>query len=150
VRAKSIVAAQCRAANGEERAALSGPGEAERAPDSLTLRALLDSIADPIVFADSDHVIRYLNPAAARQHAAKGRTDLLGKSLADCHKPESMEKIRRIHAQLQDGVDEVFEAVNRKNQRVFVRAVRDDDRRLLGYYERFEPNADPKPVPGTD
>jgi DUF438 domain-containing protein len=126
---------------------LSEPGEAGQAPDSRTLRALLDSIADPIVFVDNDHVIRYLNLAAARRYAARGHGDLLGKPLADCHKRESMEKIGRIHAQLLDGLDEVFEAVNSRNQRVFVRAVRDGDGRLLGYYERFEPNAERKPEP---
>ncbi len=129
---------------------MSGPGETGQVPDGRILRALLDSIADPIVFVDNDHIIRYLNPAAARKHEARGHTDLLGKSLMDCHKPESMEKIRRIHAQLRDGLDEVFEAVNRKNQRVFVRAVRDDDGRLLGYYERFEPNAEQKPDPQSE
>ncbi len=108
--------------------------------DDRAMRALLDSIADPIVFADNDHVIRYLNPAAARKYEARGYSSLPGKSLMDCHNPESQEQIRRIHAQLKDGLDEVFETVSKEGLRVFVRAVRDDDGKLLGYYERFEPD----------
>jgi PAS domain-containing protein len=107
--------------------------------DDHTMLALLDSMPDPIVFADNDHVIRYLNPAAVKRYEARGRGSLLGKSLMDCHRPESHERIRRIHAELMDGADEVFETVSRENRRVFVRAVRDAGGRLLGYYERSEP-----------
>ncbi len=106
--------------------------------DSRTMRALLDSIVDPVVFADNDHVIRYLNPAAVRKNEARGYGGLLGKSLMDCHKPASREKLRRIHAQLKDGLDEVFETLNDEGRKVFVRAVRDDSGELLGYYERVE------------
>ena len=110
--------------------------------DNRTVLALLDGMPDPIVFADNDHVIRYLNRAAVRKYEARGYSSLLGKSLMDCHIPESQEKIRRMHAELKDGLDEVFERVNREGQRVFVRAVRDDGNQLLGYYQRFEPNAE--------
>ena len=106
--------------------------------DSRTMHALLDSIQEPIVFVDNDHVIQYLNPAAMRKHEAAGYGGLLCKSVMDCHSPESQEKIRRIYAQLKDGSNEVLEKVNKRGQKVFVRAVRDEDGKLLGYYERYE------------
>jgi PAS domain S-box-containing protein len=111
-----------------------------------TYEAILDSIESPIVFVDNDHIIRYLNKAAkVRYYEKRGHADLIGKSLFDCHKPESKEYIVRLHERLLAGETTIFLKVNKDRERVTVVAVRNTDGRLLGYYERFETDTEPPP-----
>jgi PAS domain S-box-containing protein len=107
--------------------------------DKSTLKALLDSVVDPIVFTDNDHIIRYVNPAAEKKFAEDGWANLIGKSLMHCHNAESQEKIYENYAKLKAGSDEEFEAIsNSGKKKIFARAVRGDSGELLGYYERYE------------
>ena len=103
---------------------------------SHLMSALLDSMKDPVLFADTKHVIRYMNqPAVA--HYAEGKA-LLGRSLLDCHNADSCRQIVEILAAMQDGLDERLITDNERH-RIYMRAVRDEHGRLLGYYERYEP-----------
>jgi nitrogen-specific signal transduction histidine kinase len=104
--------------------------------------ALLDSLKDPFLFADTDHVIRYMNKAAVA-HYQEGAT-LLGRSLLDCHNESSRRAIREILVAMHGGLEEQLITDDAKH-RIFMRAVRDDAGRLLGYYERYEP---PRKPPG--
>ncbi|MCX5817136.1 MAG: PAS domain-containing protein [Proteobacteria bacterium] len=102
-------------------------------------QAILDSIKHPIVFVDNDHIVRYLNRAAkVRYYEKRGYSELIGKSIFDCHNPASVNQIRQIHKRLQEGEDEIFLKINKDQEKVIVVGVRDCDGRLLGYYERFE------------
>lgn len=101
-----------------------------------TMACLLDSLAHPYVFCALDHVVRYMNrPAIAhyRQGAA-----LLGTSVLDCHSRDSRARILEVFAELQRGVDERL-ITDDHRFRIYMRAVRDGEGRLLGYYERYEP-----------
>jgi len=101
--------------------------------------ALLDTIRSPVVFVDNDHIIQYLNkPAKIRYYEKRGYSDLIGKSLFDCHNKKSEKLTRQIHARLLAGENEVFLKVSKDNEKITVVAVRDNDGHLLGYYERFE------------
>jgi PAS domain S-box-containing protein len=101
-------------------------------------RAILDGIREPIVFADTQHIIRYMNEAAAKQYEKRGGYELIGRSLMDCHKPSSVKKIEEAFARLRDeGLDEV-ELYRRPRKIAFMKAVRDESGQLLGYYERYE------------
>ncbi len=100
------------------------------------LSLLLDSWNSPVVFADTDHIIRYMNRTAREHYARFG--DVVGKSVFACHNENSANMIRDIFLQIQAGADEVLYADNEKH-RVFMRAVRDNQGKLLGYYERYEP-----------
>ena len=101
--------------------------------------AILDSIISPIVFVDNTHTIKYLNKAARiRYYEKRGVSDLIGKSLFDCHNLISEKAIREIHARLQAGEDEVFLKVDQDQLKLTVVGVRDPDGKLIGYYERFE------------
>ncbi|MBW1644771.1 MAG: PAS domain-containing protein [Deltaproteobacteria bacterium] len=105
------------------------------APPPALLQALFDSLKDPVVFVDTNHVIRYLNRRAVRQYRAGVR--LLNRSLLDCHNEKSRQVIRETLRALEAGEEErLIHALPRK--RLYMRAVRDADGRLLGYYERFE------------
>ena len=109
--------------------------------DQQTYKSILDSINSPVVFVDNDHIIRYLNQAAkVRYYENRGYADLIGKSLFDCHGAASREQVKLLHARLVAGENEIFLKVNKYQEKVTVVGVRDDNGRLLGYYERFEKN----------
>lgn len=101
--------------------------------------ALLDTVETPIVFVDNDHVIRYLNkPAKIRYYEKQGYSDLVGKSLFECHNAASEKQVKQIHGKLLAGENRIFLKVSDSNERITVVAVRDASGKLIGYYERFE------------
>ena len=104
--------------------------------DIALMKAMLDNLKHPYVFADAEHVIRYLNPAA-EAHYERGQ-ELVGTSLLDCHDKHSQKVIIEVVAALKAGEEERLVA-DSKNRRIFMRAVRGADREFLGYYERYEP-----------
>ena len=107
--------------------------------DASLLADFMGSLKDPFLFADTEHVIRYMNRAAIA-HYDEGAA-LIGRSLLDCHNPESRRIIfETLAAMRDDGLDERLITDNEKH-RVYMRAVRDDAGRVLGYYERYEPPA---------
>ncbi|WP_321530169.1 PAS domain-containing protein [uncultured Desulfuromonas sp.] len=101
-------------------------------------QALLNTLQSPVVFVDNDHIIRYLNRAAqVRYYEHQGFSNLIGKSLFDCHNKNSEQRMIQIHARLVAGEDRVL-LKSSDTETISVVAVRDHDRRLLGYYEYFE------------
>ena len=101
------------------------------------LAALLDSLPDPVVFADTDHVIRYMNTAAIA-HYEQGSA-LMGQSVLECHNAQSQQLIRAILAEMiADSLEERL-ITDTSEQRIFMRAVRGEQGDLLGYFERYEP-----------
>ncbi len=100
------------------------------------LMNLLDSWDRPVVFVDTGHVIRYMN-SLARKHYAKWGGDT-GKSIFECHNENSRQIIRDVFKRLCEGEDQVLITSNASN-RIYMRAVRDENDELLGYYEKYEP-----------
>ena len=96
----------------------------------------LDSLKNPFLFADTDHIIIYMNKAAAAHHK-EGRK-LLGTNVLDCHNENSQRIMLEIFAAMQQGEEERLIDDDDK-RRIYMRAVRDNDGKLLGYYERYEP-----------
>ena len=101
------------------------------------MAAILDSLKDPILFADTEHVTRYMNKAAVAHYAEEGE-DLVGRSLLDCHNERSQQMMVEILAEMHEGLDERLITDNEKH-RIFMRVVRDTNGQVLGYYERYEP-----------
>ena len=100
------------------------------------MTAILDSLKDPILFADTEHVTRYMNKAAV-VHYEQG-DDLIGRSLLDCHNERSQQMMIEILAEMHEGLEERLITDNEKYC-IFMRVVRDPDGQVLGYYERYEP-----------
>ena len=96
----------------------------------------LDSLKDPFLFADTGHIIVYMNKAAAA-HYQEGRK-LIGTNVLDCHNETSRKMMLEIFAALKEGEEERLITDDEKH-RIYMRAVRDGDGKLLGYYERYEP-----------
>jgi len=106
--------------------------------DATLMAAILDSLKDPLLFADTEHTIRYMNRAAIA-HYDEGQS-LIGRSLLDCHNEQSQQKIIEILATMQAGEEERLITDN-EDHRIYMRAVRGADGQVLGYYERYEPPA---------
>ena len=100
------------------------------------LESLIDSIGQPVVFVDTDHVVRYVS-RTAETHYDMSTDELVGKSIFHCHNPESCRVIREVFSALQDGEEERLITDNDRH-RIWMRAVRAPDGALLGYFERYE------------
>ncbi len=103
---------------------------------SHLLEAILDSLTEPVLFADTAHITQYMN-AAAISHYEEGKA-LIGRNLLDCHNEESRIMMLEILGEMQDGLEEKLITDNEKH-RIFMRAVRNSNGKLLGYFERYEP-----------
>ncbi len=115
------------------------------AGEAMELGAFFKSIVDqdtcPIVICDLDHTIVYMNPTAVSRYAKWGGEALIGKSVLDCHAPFSVEMIRRVIDWFgEDASHNIRFTHHRKKQNsdVYMVALRDDDARLIGYYEKHE------------
>ncbi len=110
--------------------------------DVRFLRSVIDSIPTEVLVADLEHTIVFMNRAAV-SHYSEGEA-LLGTNLLDCHNAESNRVILEVLDALRAGDDERLITDNEKH-RVYMRAVRDTDGTLVGYYERYE-----SPAPAGD
>ncbi len=106
--------------------------------DMNLMASLLDSFKNPVVFADTEHTIIYMNKPAIERFSDRGGVKLIGTSLLECHNEQSRKTIVEIMTAMQNGEDERLITDSEKH-RAYMRAVRDSEGRLLGYYERYEP-----------
>ena len=97
---------------------------------------LLDNLPYSIVYADLNHIIRYLNPAGKAHYAKFG--ELAGKSLFDCHNESSRQAILNYLRRLEAGEDEILYHET-PEKKVYIRSVRDADGVMAGYCEIQEP-----------
>lgn len=104
--------------------------------DSTLMAAILDSLKDPILVADVEHVTRYMNKAAIAYYD-EGEA-LIGRSLLDCHNERSQQMMIEILAEMHNGLEERL-ITDSDEHRIYMRVVRDADGKVLGYYERYEP-----------
>jgi PAS domain-containing protein len=105
--------------------------------EATFMAAVLDSLKDPLLVADTEHVTRYMNKAAIAYY--KEGANLIGRLLLDCHNAQSQQMMIDILAAMQtEGLEEQLITDNEKH-RIYMRAVRDPSGEVLGYYERYEP-----------
>ena len=104
--------------------------------DPAMLGRLLDSFKDAVCFCDTGHIIRYMNTAAHERFA--GRPAEVGRSIFDCHNDASNAQIVEVLERFRDGETEVL-LRDDEVQRIYMRAVRDEEGIVTGYYERYEP-----------
>jgi PAS domain-containing protein len=104
--------------------------------DATLMAAILDSLKDPVLFADTAHTICYMNRAAIAYY--EEGASLMGRSLLDCHNEQSQAMMLEILDAMHTGLEERLITDNEQH-RIYMRAVRDAEGRILGYYERYEP-----------
>jgi len=137
--------------------------EHEKAPDSLTDEQIVEAVLDneklikfksyvsfyksivdqdraSVVICNLKHEIIYMNPAAVTSYAKRGGDKLIGRSLLDCHNPESRDRIQQVVDWF--AADESHNIVytfhnEKQNKDVYMVALRDEGK-LIGYYEKHE------------
>lgn len=100
-------------------------------------KSILEQDLAPIVVCDMDSVIVYMNPSAIKRY----HRDLTGSNLKDCHNAKSNEIIDKVLAWFKEstGNNIIYTFHNEKeNKDVYMVALRDDDGKLIGYYEKHE------------
>lgn len=94
-----------------------------------------------VVICDTDHTIIYMNPAAVERYAKRGGAALVGRSLLDCHNPQSVAIIEKVTAWFAESAAHniVYTYHNEKeNKDVYIVALRDEAGTFIGYYEKHE------------
>ena len=103
-------------------------------------KSIVDQDRSSIVICNLKHEIIYMNPAAVSSYAKRGGDKLIGRSVLDCHNPESGDKIQQVVEWF--AADESHNIVytfhnEKQNKDVYMVALRDDGE-LIGYYEKHE------------
>ena len=104
-------------------------------------RSVLEQDRCAVVLCDLEHTIIYMNPAAGERYAKNGGMALVGKSLLDCHSPKANEMIKKVAAWFGESREHnlIYTFRNEKeNKDVYMVALRDEDGKLIGYYEKHE------------
>lgn len=104
-------------------------------------KSIIDMDRSSVVICDLDHKIVYMNPAAIRNYAKRGGKDLIGKSLMGCHNDRSNGIIEKVVAWFAESADNnmIYTFYNEKeNKDVYMVALRDESKALIGYYEKHE------------
>ena len=104
-------------------------------------KSIIDNDRSSVVICDCEHRIVYMNPAAISNYAKRGGADLIGKCLLDCHNPHSCEMIEKVLQYFKE--DESRNIVHtfyneKQNKDVYMVALRDENKKLIGYYEKHE------------
>lgn len=104
--------------------------------EEKVLKAILDAYPCPVVYCDREHVVRFFNRNAyVRYH---GRIEI-GQSIFNCHNAQTKEKIIAFLKRADEGEGEMLEAYNpAKQDREFFTPVRDEEGKVIGYFERHE------------
>lgn len=103
-------------------------------------KSIVDQDRSSIVICNLEHEIIYMNPAAINNYAIRGGEKLIGRSLLECHSPESRDKIYHILEWFKrnESHNIVYTYHNEKqNKDVYMVALRDQGQ-LIGYYEKHE------------
>ena len=104
-------------------------------------KSVLEQDRAPVLLCDVEHTVIYMNKAAALRYEKRGGYDLVGKSLMRCHSPKTQEIIASVVAWFAKSADNniIFESRNdEENKDVYMVALRDEDGKLIGYYEKHE------------
>lgn len=107
----------------------------------VLFKSIIDQDNASVVICDMDHTIMYMNPASIKNYEKWGGAALVGKSLLDCHNPHSCEMINKVLDWFSKSVDnnKVHTFFNEKqNKDVYMIALRDEEEKLVGYYEKHE------------
>lgn len=104
-------------------------------------KSIIDQDRCAIVICNVEHEIIYMNPTAISRYQNRGGATLIGRSLLDCHNVSSQEQIKKVTLWFSDKEEHniVHTFYNEKeNKDVYMVALRDETKKLIGYYEKHE------------
>ena len=99
------------------------------------MKSLIDQEQVPVLLCDTECNVLYANPAADKEY----RRALTGKNIKDCHNENSNAKIQKIidwFAEDENNNKYFLYHNPKSNQDVYMIALRDDDKKLIGFYEK--------------
>ncbi len=107
---------------------------------TVFFKSIIDQDRCSVVICNTAHEIIYMNPAAVQSYEKWGGSDLIGKSILDCHNQASAERIREVTDWF--AADESHNIVytfhnEKQNKDVYMVALREEGK-LIGYYEKHE------------
>lgn len=108
---------------------------------SVYFKSVLDQDQCAVVICNLQHEIIYMNPAAIARYENRGGKELLGKSLLGCHNDKSVEMIHKVINWFLENTEHnrIYTFRNEKeNKDVYMIALRDENKTLIGYYEKHE------------
>ena len=108
---------------------------------SVYFKSIIDQDTSSVVICDLNDMIIYMNPAAKENYRKHNGGELTGRSILDCHNAASGEKIHKVVSWFQESRENnrIFTFHNAKqNKDVYMVALRDEDGKLIGYYEKHE------------
>ena len=104
-------------------------------------KSIVEQDQAPVVICDTEHIIIYMNPAAVERYGYAGGTQMVGRSIFDCHGPKTCELMQRILEWFMESPqnNSVYEGPgSTENKDVYMVALRDDAGPVIGYYEKHE------------
>ena len=108
---------------------------------SKYFKSIINQDRCAVVICNLEHEIIYMNPAAIMRYEKRGGQALVGQSLLDCHNSQSVEMIKKVVLWFAQSTEHnmIYTFYNEKeNKDVYMVALRDDDQKLIGYYEKHE------------
>lgn len=107
----------------------------------MFFKSIIEQDKAAVVVCDLEHRIIYMNPAADERYKKYGGYALIGNSLLDCHNSKSNEMIKKVLLWFGESVENnmIYTSYNPKeNKDVYMVALRDEHKKLIGYYEKHE------------
>jgi len=104
-------------------------------------KSVLDQDRASVVICNTAHTIVYMNPAAIENYGKRGGANLIGNSLLNCHNEKSVEIIKKVVKWFEESKDNnmIYTFHNEaQNKDVYMVALRDSEKKLIGYYEKHE------------
>lgn len=104
-------------------------------------KSVLEYDRASVVLCDLEHTIVYMNPAAKEHYAKYGGEKLVGRNLMNCHAPSSRQQILRVLDWFSQSEynNMIFTThSDSQNRDIYMVALRDDEKKLIGYYEKHE------------
>ena len=102
------------------------------------LKSVIEMDRSTIIICDLNHIVIYMNAAAKKRYEGQ---ELMGKSILNCHNSHSNEMIQKVVDWFQE--DESHNMIHtfynpKQNKDLYMVALRDENNKLIGYYEKHE------------
>ena len=108
---------------------------------STYFKSIIEQDTSAIVICNLEHEILYLNPAACKRYEKAGGAAMVGRSLFGCHNASSNQKIVKVlewFGKSEENNKIYIDYNPLENKDVYMVALRDEEKNLIGYYEKHE------------
>ena len=102
-------------------------------------KSIVEQETDSIVICNTEHTIIYMNPTALKRYEKRGGAALIGRSIKMCHNAHSNDRIDEVMEWFEkDSANNIMYLYYKADEYMdaYMVALRDDDAKLIGYYEK--------------